>query len=89
MATEELERTLALVDNLESEDWSQPTACTLWEVRDMVSHMAGANAQHASWAEVRRQSLQNPYIREADLPIDGINRRQVEDRAEATPARAQ
>jgi uncharacterized protein (TIGR03083 family) len=86
MAAQELERTLALLESLSEEDWHQPTACTLWTVRNMVSHLAGACAGYASWAGFWRYYLQNPYVRGASVPIDGINRRQVEDRAEATPA---
>jgi hypothetical protein len=50
----------------------------------MVSHIAGASAQHASWADFPRQSILNPYVREVDQPIDGINKRQVKDQAETT-----
>ena len=51
----------------------------------MAAHLAGACAGHASWAEFKRQNIQNPYLPEAEMKIDGINQRQVEDRAEATP----
>ena len=61
MATQELERTLAVLESLDGDDWHQPTACTMWNVWNMVSHLAGACAGHASWAEFRRQTLQNPY----------------------------
>jgi uncharacterized protein (TIGR03083 family) len=85
LATRELERTLSVVANLRREDWERPTACTAWDVRELVAHLAGACAGYASWSEFRRQYLRNPYIREASMSIDGINRRQVEDRAGATP----
>lgn len=86
LATAELERTLALLESLSNEDWPQPTACTLWTVQEMVAHLAGACAGYASWAEFKRQYVQNPYVREAVEKVDGVNRRQVEDRAEAAPA---
>ncbi len=85
MAAHELQRTLVLLDSLEGEDWEQPTACTLWNVRDMTSHLAGACAGFASFAEFRQQYLQNPYLRQAEMSIDGINQRQVEDRAGVAP----
>ena len=86
MAAHELQRTLAVLDSLEAEDWEQPTACTLWNVRDMTSHLAGACAGFVSFSEFRRQYLQNPYMRQARVSIDGINQRQLEDRAGAAPA---
>ena len=86
LATAELERTLTLLESLSAEDWQQPTACTLWNVREMAAHLAGACAGYASWAEFKRMYIQNPYIKEADMQVDGINRRQVEDRADASPA---
>jgi len=85
LATAELERTLALLETLSTEDWPRPTACTLWKVQELVSHLAGACAGHASWAEFKRQYVQNPHLPEAAVKVDGINRRQVEDRAGATP----
>lgn len=85
LATAELERMLDLLGSLSAEDWQQPTACTLWNVREMATHLAGACAGYASWAEFKRQYIQNPYLREASPKVDGINRRQVEDRAEVTP----
>jgi uncharacterized protein (TIGR03083 family) len=86
LATVELERTLFLLESLMTEDWQQPTACTLWNVREMAAHLAGACAGYASWTEFKRNYIQNPYLSEAAVKIDGINRRQVEDRTGATPA---
>ena len=85
LATVELDRTLSLLETLSGDDWQQPTACTLWNVRQLTAHLSGACASHASWAEFKRVYIQNPYIKEAVIPIDGINRREVEDRADASP----
>lgn len=84
LATVEADRLLALVQSLVGADWSQPTDCTAWTVRDIVAHLAGAVSSQASWAEFKRQNMANPYMKEAAVKIDAINRRQVEDRAEAT-----
>jgi uncharacterized protein (TIGR03083 family) len=86
LATAEAEQVLALLESLAGDDWAQPTDCTEWNVRDMVAHLAGAVAGYASWAEFKRQYVRNPYIKEADAMVDGINRRQILDRAELTPA---
>lgn len=81
---EELIRFTQLIETLEGEDWNQPTYCTLWTVREVLAHQAGEYAAYASWAEFRRQLLTNPYMKTEKGP-DGINRRQVEDRAGKTP----
>ena len=86
LATDELERMLALLESLSAEDWQRPTACTLWNVSEVVAHLAGAFAGYASWAEFKRQYFKNPYTSEAAAKIDGVNQRQVEDRAGASPA---
>lgn len=85
LAKAELECTLDRLESLSGDDWSQPTACTLWDVRDMAAHLAGACAGFASWQQFKRLYLQNPYIREAEMAIDGINRLEVEDRAGDPP----
>lgn len=86
LAAAELDRVLALVASLEGDDWTQPTDCTAWTVREMVAHLAGACAAYTSWGEFMRQFLLNSYMMKALIPVDGINRRQVEDRADRTPA---
>lgn len=85
LARAELSRILPVIESLEGDDWQQPTACTLWTVREMVAHLAGCSACYASWGEFARQYLLNPYMRQEAEPVDGINRRQVEDRADAAP----
>ncbi len=40
LAQEELRRLLALLKTLDDTDWHKPTACTAWNVRDMVAHQA-------------------------------------------------
>lgn len=82
----EYERLLAVLESLSGDDWHQPTYCTLWTVREMVAHLAGSVAGSASFAEFRRQNIQNPYIKEFDEPVDGINHLQVLERAEKRPA---
>ena len=49
----ELERFLTLVESLSGDDWQQPTDCTLWNVRDVLAHQAGAYASGASLAEIK------------------------------------
>ena len=75
-----------MLEALDGDDWQQPTYCATWTVRDMVAHLAGAWAGWSSWAEFRRQVIQNPYLNETGQQVDGINKRQILDRAERTPA---
>ncbi|MFQ6028398.1 MAG: maleylpyruvate isomerase family mycothiol-dependent enzyme, partial [Dehalococcoidia bacterium] len=86
LATDELERFLALLESLSSEDWQQPTVCTLWNVSQMVAHLAGTAAGYTSWAQFKRQFITNPYASRTALKVDAISMCQVEDRAGATPA---
>lgn len=86
LAQTEYERVLALLESLGDEDWSQPTYCAKWDVRDMTAHLAGAVTGSASFAEFRRQNVQNPYLKEFADSVDGTNKLQLEERADKTPA---
>ena len=86
LAQTEYERLLSLLQRLEGDDWQQPTYCTEWNVRQMVAHLAGAVSQWSSFSQFRRHSMQNPYLKEFDEPIDGINKLQVVERVDRTPA---
>ena len=87
-ATAELGHFLTLVEALAPEDWARPTACPRWDVRQVVAHVAGAAAAHASWAEFRRQGsprAQRPYRTDGLAMLDAMNQVQVDDRVVATP----
>jgi uncharacterized protein (TIGR03083 family) len=86
LAREELARFIHLVETLQDDDWIHPTYCNLWSVRDVLAHQAGSYAAFASWAEFRRQFINNPYLKTEKQQVDGINRRQIEDRIGKTPA---
>jgi uncharacterized protein (TIGR03083 family) len=84
LAQEELRRLLALLETLDNTDWHRPTACTAWNVRDMVAHQAGAYASGTGYRELLYQYSAMLSFRE--LPEDAINRRQLADRATRSPA---
>ena len=89
MARLELDRFLALVTTLSDDDWEKPTACTLWNVQQILAHVTGAAASYARWAEFKRQGnpkIQQPYRASGLSILDSINKIQVDDRASATPA---
>jgi len=79
----ELERLLRLVETLDSADWSKPTACTEWNVRDMLAHQAGGYASGASYKELFHQLSGKPGP--GQLPEDAVNAVQLRDRAGKTP----
>jgi uncharacterized protein (TIGR03083 family) len=88
MAKLELERFLALVTSLSDDEWENPTACTLWNVRQLLAHVTGASAAYASWSEFMRQGspkVQRPYRASGLSFLDSMNQIQVDDRAHATP----
>lgn len=88
MGTVELKRFLSLVESLSPEDWTKPTACTKWDVREMVAHVAGAAASSADRSEVGRQHsprVQRPYRKAGLSRLDAQNQIQVDDRAGASP----
>lgn len=82
----EYERTLAVLDQLQGDDWMQPTYCTAWNVRDMTAHLAGAVTGSTTLSEFIHQNVTNAYLKEVKDPVDGINRLQLEERAGKTPA---
>jgi len=84
LAQEELRRLLALLETLDEADWTRPTACTEWSVRDMVAHQAGAYASGIGYRELLYQYSAMLSLR--GLPEDAINRRQLADRAMRSPA---
>lgn len=89
MATVELERFLACAEALAPADWEQPTACPLWNVRQMVAHVTGAAAGYALWSQFKRQYspfVQRPYRQAGFSLLDALNQIQVDDRSMATPA---
>jgi uncharacterized protein (TIGR03083 family) len=79
-----LDRFLALVETLGSDEWDKPTFCTAWRVRDILAHQAGGYASGTGYREMFRQYLMLP--KKGQLPEDVINERQVRERAGHSPA---
>jgi uncharacterized protein (TIGR03083 family) len=84
LLTTALSRFLNLIESLQADDWSKPTACTAWNVHDMVAHQAGGYASGTSYKEMIRQYTSKP--KPGQLPEDAINDLQVGERADKTPA---
>lgn len=79
----ELQRFLRLVEQLEADDWQQPTACTEWNVRDMLAHQAGGYASGTGYLELFRQARNLP--KPGQLPEDALNEFQLRERADKSP----
>ncbi len=85
LGREELRRLLELVESLDEQDWHRPTACTLWSVRDMLAHQAGAYASGTGYRELVHQYMAAiPML--GGMSEDAVNRRQLADRADRSPA---
>lgn len=55
MATDVYTADLADLAVLDGDDWTRPTECDPWTVRDMVAHLVGAAQGHASTVTFLRQ----------------------------------
>jgi uncharacterized protein (TIGR03083 family) len=80
----EFERFSKLLDTLSADDWSKPTACTAWTVRDMLAHQAGGYASGTGYREMIRQY--SAKARPDQLPEDAVNDLQVGERKDRSPA---
>ncbi|WP_432546049.1 maleylpyruvate isomerase family mycothiol-dependent enzyme [Kineococcus sp. SYSU DK004] len=80
LARVEDERLLDLLRTLTPEDWTRPTDCTRWTVRELVQHLVGSAAAQASPVEMVRQVLLARRLRgqvEAAHWVDELNEAQV------------
>jgi len=85
IARTEHARLLAVLEDLSGGDWEKTTYCAAWNVKQMTAHLAGSVTGSRSLSDFLHQTLHNPYLRSADQPVDGINRLQVEERADKSP----
>ncbi len=83
LSTEAFARLLTLLESLHADDWSKPTACTAWDVHDMVAHQAGGYLSGVSFREMMRQYSRIP--KKGQLPEDAINELQVGERKHMSP----
>lgn len=86
-ATEEYRRLGALLDDLSDDEWRAPTDCTDWNVAQMVAHLVGAAEAGASVRELVHQARLGRSLRPGEPGVEGMNAVQVQERADADPAR--
>lgn len=88
LARDEYELISDLIQSLSADDWQRPTGCTLWDVKSMVSHIAGGLAAYTSWAQLKRQYSpwsHKPYKGRFTDVVDLVNAVQVDDRRAHSP----
>lgn len=84
----ELDRAIALLRSLDTDDWSTPTVCPDWDVRQMWLHVLGACEAGASMRENAHQMLAaRKRQKELGVPLEaGLSGVQVAERADLSPA---
>ena len=80
----EFERVVDLLRSLDPDDWRQPTACELWDVRAMAGHMLGMAEAQASVRQFLRDVRAANSRDGGGTWIDGVTAYQVGERAELT-----
>jgi uncharacterized protein (TIGR03083 family) len=83
IAEEEFRRFAALTATLTADDWTRPTDCTAWNVRELSLHVLGSADAQASVKEFVHQFVRGlPVNRQIDSHhwVDGINELQIRER---------
>jgi uncharacterized protein (TIGR03083 family) len=80
------DRFATLVEGLEAADWSRPTDCTAWTVRDMVGHMTGAMRSAASMRVFFGEQIASALRarRQGCFAVDAMTAIQIEKTAALT-----
>ncbi len=90
LAADEYTRFADAVAALDSSDWSRPTDCPAWDVRQLVCHVVGMAEMAAGIREGNRQrKIAGADAAREKIPfIDALTDVQVRERADWTPERA-
>lgn len=80
----ELDAFVELIRALDPEEWSRPTDCAGWTVRDVVAHVAGALEEGARPTAQLRRVLVGPRRYPGLGRLDAMNQLQVDDRRDVT-----
>jgi uncharacterized protein (TIGR03083 family) len=84
LAETESEHMLDLVRQLEDTDWSRPTDCTEWSVKDIVVHQLGEAAAIASIREMVHQVRAAQRLPKTMARVDRLNAVHVAERRHLT-----
>jgi uncharacterized protein (TIGR03083 family) len=86
LAQTEYQRVTDAVDTLQSEDWTRPTDCTAWDVRQLVAHIIGQTKLLSSPIELARQMrAAKARQRPGQAQVDALTAFQVEERQHLEP----
>jgi uncharacterized protein (TIGR03083 family) len=82
-------RLLDQLTGLSADEWSRPTDCTRWDVRDVVVHLIGSAEAQANPIEFARQVAKGRKLMteiNGTHWVDGLNEAQLRGRAELPSA---
>jgi uncharacterized protein (TIGR03083 family) len=86
LAQTEYQRITDAVDALQSEDWSRPTDCTAWDVRQLVAHIVGQTNLFSTPLELVRQTRAAKARQQpGQAEVDALTALQVEERQRLGP----
>jgi uncharacterized protein (TIGR03083 family) len=86
LAETEYQHVTDAVDALQAEDWTRPTDCTAWDVRQLVAHIAGQANLFSTPLEVARQTRAAKARQQpGQVFIDALTAFQVEERQHLSP----
>lgn len=87
LAETEYQRVADAVDALGPDDWTRPTDCTAWDVRQLVAHIAGMAKSASSPLEtVRQMRVAKARQHHGQALVDAQTAIQVEQREHLGPA---
>ena len=86
LAETEYQRVTDAVDALQFEDWTRPTDCTEWDVRQLIAHIAGqANLFSTPFEAAHQMHAAKARQQPGHAPVDGLTGFQVEERQHLGP----
>ena len=86
LAEMEYQRVTDAVDALRPKDWTRPTDCTEWDVRQLVAHIVGqANLFSTPFEVARQMRAAEARQQPGKAPVDALTALQVEERQHLGP----
>lgn len=67
------------------EDWTRPSRCTGWSVRDVLGHLAAGEEYHRACLDATVSALLRRHAERGATDMDAFNALGIADRAEMSP----